>query len=134
MKYKFKYLNLLGGAPGDNELVEVIIAHKGGEVASVKVHKNATVLEVKEEYQKKQKVPSKNLSLTFNGKELINNTKISDYGIEQDSVLEYKIINDRLNTIFLISQKGGKIESVDVSEYGTVFSIKKAFLKKMHDL
>lgn len=94
LKYKSKYINLLGGMPeadADPEEITLILKPLAGNRSTVKVNRNATVLQVKLAFQLIEGLNPEAVTLQFNGVVLVDSEPITSYNIVNNSILSYKI-------------------------------------------
>lgn len=94
LKYKSKYINLLGGMPGDEEIT-LILKSLAGNRYNVKVNRNASVLQVKQAFQLIVGINPESVTLQSNDIVLVDSEPITSYNIMNNSILSLKVNRNR---------------------------------------
>ena len=84
-----------------------------GKITTIKVDQSYSLLKVKQKIQEIERIPISQQRLTFNGDRLVDDRKLSDYYIQNETILE--LVTTLVNTkrLFVKNLVTGKITILD---------------------
>ena len=112
-------------------MLQLFVKTITGETIDIKVEPNDSIIKIKDEISKKKDIHPKQQKLMFNGKELIDNRKINECGIENYSTIHLIIRITGIN-IFIIDENNKKI-TLYVDQDDTIENVKKLYYEKTQE-
>jgi len=127
-------LNLIHRLREDKNMIQIFVRLVDGKELTLNVYPSDTIESVKKQIQDKEGIKTDQQILIFSAKHLENNNTLSEYNIQNKSVLHLVIRfreqkNKNIIKIFFKTLTG-KIITPDVEPSDTIENVKKIFMKK----
>ena len=127
-------LNLIHRLREDKNMIQIFVRLVDGKELTLNVYPSDTIESVKKQIQDKEGIKTDQQILIFSAKTLENNNTLSEYNIQNKSVLHLVIRfreqkNKNIIKIFFKTLTG-KIITLDVEPSDTIENVKKKFMKK----
>ena len=111
--------------------IQIFISSPNSKTLTLDVKPNTTIIQIKQMIEDNNMFPISKQRLTFSGKQLEDNKKVSDYGIEHASNIQllFKLVGGGNKQIF-IKTLAGKTITMDITDDDTIASIKNKIHEK----